>query len=381
MKRIKLIFLLFLLFLNVLILFQKGIITAGPAASPAEKPFEPLLSVFRLVRSEYIEEKDPFQTMDGALRGLVNSLDPLSGYLSRTATSLYLEQQKDTYLYETGLLVMKRYGFFPMVVGIIPNSPAQEADLRVGDYLTEINGQPTSPLSLIETRLLLKNKQRIPVSVKMLRDEQTRILSLERERLINHPYTFLAQAKTKGWLQVHGFFPPLASELNQKIIPRLIKSNTNEPLVIDLRTTEEGTLEEALKFLNLFLSGEKIGFYRDRNGNQQDLNCSSAAPLLETNLVVWVSPATQDLAELVAAALQTIKKAQVIGQTTPGLLAKREFFLLRDNTSFFLTTAIGGLLPEKTLWGKGVEPDIKLGPEEFDTSIYLQKTLSLQGLS
>jgi len=381
MKRIKLIFLLFLLFLNVLILFQKGIITAGPATSLAEKPFEPLLSVFRLIRSEYIEEKDPLQTMDGALRGLVNSLDPLSGYLSRTATSLYLEQQKETYLYETGLLIMKRYGFFPVVVGIVPNSPAQKADLRVGDYLTEINGQPTSPLSLIETRLLLKNKQKTPVSVKMLRDEQTRIVSLERERLINHPYTFLTQAKTKGWLQVHGFFPPLATELNQKIIPRLLKSNTSEPLVIDLRTTEEGTLEEALKFLNLFLSGEKIGFYRDRNGNQQDLNCPSAAPLLETNLVVWVSPATQDLAELVAAALQTIRKAQIIGHPTPGLLAKREFFLLRDNTSFFLTTAVGGLPPEKTLWGKGVEPDIKLGPDEFDASIYLQKTLGLQGLS
>ncbi len=151
-------------------------------------------------------------------------------------------------------------------------------------------------------------------------------------------------------------------------------------MIIDLRAAQEGQLDEALRFLNQFITAEKIAYFRGRNGDLQFFGCPQRPSLPDINLVIWVSSATQDLAELVAAALQDRKKAPVIGQPTPGLMAKREFFLLRDGTSFFLTTAIGGLYPDKTIWNKGLEPNIKLGPEENNISTYLQKTLQIQNL-
>ncbi|MGQ9470715.1 MAG: S41 family peptidase [Candidatus Aminicenantales bacterium] len=376
MKKISLIFLAFFLGLNVFLLFYKGIITAKSATAPVDKPFELLVSVFQLIKTEYIDEKDPTETMEGALRGLVNSLDPLSGYLNPEMTTLYLELQKDPITFDMGLLLMKRYGFFPVVVGIRPNSPAQRADFRVGDYITEIDGKPTSSISLAETRLQLRNKKKTSVTLKVLRDEQTRVITLDRERLMDLPYSFQPLAGTKGWFQVYAFYPPLVKDLSQKVLPRLAKSDG--PLIIDLRFAQEGNLEEALKFLNQFLSAEKIGYFKGRLGDPQFLSCSQPAPLANLNLAIWVSPATQDLAELVAAALQRIKKIQVIGQATPGLFAKREFFLLRDGTSFFLTTGVGYLSSDVPLWGKGVEPDVKLDLDVNDPTVYFQKTLDLQ---
>lgn len=377
MKKLNLILFISGAFFYSSLLFYKGLTSARPAPA-AERPFEPLSSVFRLIRSEYIEEKNPQETMDGALRGLINSLDPLSGYLDQNATSLYLNQQKEGSLYDVGLLLMKRYGFFPLVVGLIPDSPASKQDIKVGDYITEINGKPTSPMSLTEVRLLLRSKQKNPVTLKTLRGEQTKVISLEREKLFISPYTFRLQPGTSGWLEIHGFFSPLTDDFNQKIIPRLPRSK--EPLIIDLRAAQEGQLDEALRFLNEFIMAEKIAYYRSRNSDPQVFGCPQRPSLPDINLVIWVSSATQDLAELVAAALQEKKKATVIGQPTAGLMAKREFFLLRDGTSFFLTTAIGGLYPDKTIWNKGLEPNIKLGPEENNTSIYLQKTLQIQSL-
>jgi carboxyl-terminal processing protease len=376
MKKLNLILLVIVLALySFLLFYNKGIISARPAPA-TERPFEPLSSVLRLIRSEYIEERNPLETMDGALRGLVNSLDPLSGYLSEKATHLYLEQQKENTFYDVGLLLMKRYGFFPLVVGLRPDSPAQKQEIKVGDYITEIDGEPTSPLSLTEVRLLLRSKKDGSVTLKTLRGEQTRIISLKREKLPSSPYIFRSQPGTAGWLEIHGFFPPLSQEINQKIIPRL--ASPRLPLILDLRLAQEGQLDEALRFLNLFISAEKIAFYRSRSRDPQYFGCPQRPALADVNLVIWVSPATQDLAELVAAALQEKKKAPVIGHPTPGLMAKREFFLLRDGTSFFLTTAVGGLYPDRILWQKGVEPDVRLGPEEYETSIYLQKTLQGQ---
>jgi len=376
MKKLNLILLVIILvFYSFLLFYNKGIISARPAPA-AERPFEPLSSVLRLIRSEYIEEKNPLETMDGALRGLVNSLDPLSGYLSHKATHLYLEQQKDNTFYDVGLLLMKRYGFFPLVVGLVPDSPAQKQDIKAGDYITEIDGAPTSPLSLTEVRLLLRSKKDGSVTLKTLRGAQTRIISLKREKLLSSSYIFRTQPGTAGWLEIRGFFSPLSQEINQKIIPRL--PATKLPLIVDLRLAQEGQLDEALHFLNLFISAEKIAFYRSRSRDSQYFGCPQRPALADINLVIWVSPATQDLAELVASALQEKKKAPVIGHPTPGLMAKREFFLLRDGTSFFLTTAIGGLYPDRLLWQKGVEPDVTLGPDEYETSIYLQKTLQGQ---
>lgn len=377
MKKQNLVWLFIIFVIYSSLLFYQAIPILKPAQA-AERPFEPLLSVFRLIRSEYIEEKNPLETMDGALRGLVNSLDPLSGYLNQKATALYLEQQKETPLYDVGLLLMKKYGFFPVIVGFMPDSQAQKQDLKLGDYITEINGISTSPLSLMEVRLLLRSKQKSPVTLKTLRGERTQIISLERERVSNSVYTFRPQAGTAGWLEIYGFYSPLASDLAKKIIPRL--SRSKEPLILDLRAAQEGQLDEALRFLNLFVSGEKIIIYRGRDNETQILGCPQLPSFPDLNLVIWVSPATQDLAELVAGVLQEKKKATVIGYPTAGLVAKREFFLLRDGSSFFLTTAIGGIYPDKFLWNKGVEPNIKLNPDENNSSIYLQKTLQLSSL-
>ncbi|MCX7974034.1 MAG: S41 family peptidase [Candidatus Aminicenantes bacterium] len=376
MKKQNLVLLL-LAGLYISLLFYYGITNLRPAQA-AERPFEPLLSVFRLIRSEYIEEKNPLETMDGALRGLVNSLDPFSGYLNQKATALYLEQQKESVLYDVGILVMKRYGFFPMIVGFIPDSQAQKQDIKVGDYITEINGESTSALSLTEIRLLLRSKQKSSLTLKTLRGEKTQIISLERERILANPYTFRSQPGTSGWLEIYGFFSPLTNDFIKKIIPRLGRSK--EPFIIDLRAAQEGQLDEAIRFLNQFINGEKIIIYRGRNDETQVFGCPQNPSVPDLNLVVWVSSATQDLAELVAGVLQEKKKAPVIGYSTPGLVAKREFFLLRDGSSFFLTTAIGGIYPDKLLWNKGIEPNIKLNPDENNSSVYLQKTLQLQSL-
>jgi carboxyl-terminal processing protease len=372
--RIRFILIPALLTIFLFILLEKNFLPGLSRKSSSDDQFRLVGSVAYLIRDEYVEEPNPSKTMDGAFRGLVDSLDILSSYLDKNAVLKY-EQRRDTDLKEPGITLYKKYGSFPVIIGIKENSPAERAGLKLGESISILNGRSTLSMSMFEANLLLKDKSTDPVMLKILRGTGSEIVSLEREAIPIETYSYTATKGTSGLLRIKRLYPPCVNILKEKILPDL-KTKT-KPLILDLRDCAEGDIEEAQELLDIFIEDKESAYFEDGQGVKETLMLQATAKLQDLPLIVWTNQATIGPAEALAAVLKTYKKANVIGSQTLGLVSKQHFIPLDDGSGLLLTSAILHLKENMDFWGKGIEPDIKIDVEDMTTSAYLQATQKL----
>jgi carboxyl-terminal processing protease len=336
--------------------------------------FQTLGTVIQLIKYDYVEEPNPARTMDGAFRGLVDSLDVLSTYLN-PENAAKLRQVRPGELKETGVVLIKAYGGFPQVVGLIDGSPAAKSGLKAGDFISVIDGRSTLGFSLVETRLALESRGGQPVKVKVLRQARNLELSIDRATLDRAPAAWSPLERTAGVLRL----PKLTQAAVDEAVG-LLTSNLKEsqkPLVLDLRNCYEGDNAQAARLINLFLRADPAGAFLGRQDSRTPLSCSQDPAWEKVPLVVWTNFGTQGPAEIVAAVLQDGKRAKVVGLTTPGLAARTEFVPLQDGSSLLLTTGVFALNSGKKVWGQGVKPDANVEARESGSDVYLRKTLAL----
>lgn len=373
-KRAKFLLLTILVVISLFFLLEKSFVPGLSSKLSPYKNYELVEKVIYLIKNEYIEEPNPSKTMEGAFRGLVNSLDILSTYLNKKSVINY-HQRKDSNLKDVGIILYKKYGLFPQVLGIIENSPAEKQGVKIGDYISALNDRSTLAMSLIETNLSLKNKEEIPIQIKILRRNKTQWLRVERTQLFKDRFSFSSAKGTSGILKIHQLYPDCVNEIKEKILPRL--KLQKKPLILDLRNCYEGEIEEAQKLINLFLRASKIGFFEKKGGVKDILSCPENAELEKLRLIIWTNQATIGPAEAVAAVLKEFKKAKIIGLQTVGLVAKQNFISLEDGSALLLTSGIFSLSSGKKIWEKGVKPDVKIERKSQSYDSYLAQTQNL----
>ena len=352
--------------------FQMRFLPGGfkPAAP---KGFELLDSLMRLIRNDYLEERDPVQTAEGAYRGLVNSLDPLSAYLNKDLTAKYLAQTgRET---DPGVVILKRYASFPQAVSVVEGSPAEKIGIKIGDLLSAIEGRNSLSMSLAETKLLLKGTDEQPVKIRVLRANETLDLDVPRALLFPAPFTFARTAGKPAVLRIHRFAPSLVSDLRRDVVPALKSRKTL--LVVDLRNCQDGELEEARKFVNLFVKTTDAGHFENRGDVKQAVACPAEPELGILPLAVWVNAGTAGPAEFAAGVLQEVRKVKIVGFPTPGLVGRTEYFSLKDESAILLTSGVFSLPSGRKLWDEGLRPDVSLPVDKLDEKSYLEKTIPL----
>ncbi len=376
MKKNRFLFFVLPPVLGLFLAWEIGALRGRPARSGSQD-FDLLQNVMMLIKSDYVEEKNPVETMDGALKGLLNSLDPASCYLDRRMTGRYLEIQKAE-ARDTGLVVYKAYGGFPQVLLVQENSPAAKNGIKAGDVITELEGRSAAPMSLTEAALYLKDGAGTPVKLKVIRETDTMDLSVERTFRLAQAASFEASKDTAGILNVRSLRPGCAAQIRKDILPRIkAQGPSKAALIVDLRECSEGTIEEARRVINLFLKSEQAGYLERKGGAREPLACPDIPDLDRLPLVVWTGPATMGPAEIVAAALKEFRQAKVVGLQTVGLTARQEFLPLQDGSSIILSSAVYWVKPGTMVWNKGVTPDVKLEVEDPGKAVYLEKTLGL----
>jgi carboxyl-terminal processing protease len=345
----------------------------APAVAQVRRDIDILNTVIRYVKTDYLEVPDPGKSMAGAFEGLINALDVMSGYLDKPAAAIYAASRTAP-LKDIGAIVFKRANAFPLVIGVITGSPADKAGLKMGDYLSALDDRTTLVWSLSQIDTYLKDTTPSAVKLRVIRENATKDIPVVRGDIYARSLTFSPQAGTAGILKVHHLYAPLAAEAAKTLVPRL--KTAKSPLVIDLRDCHEGDPDVLPAFLNLFLTGEKAGWYERRNGDKDVLPCPNPASLDAIPLVVWINQATLGPAEIVAAALQDQRGAKVVGIETPGLAARQQAFPLDAGDALLLTTGVYVTASGKKTWGKGVVPDVKIEPGKTATKDYLDKTLA-----
>jgi C-terminal peptidase prc len=372
-KSAKLVILTVLAVISLLLIVERSLVPGLFSNISPDKSFELLARVIQNIRSNYIEEVNPEQTMKGALKGMVNSLDALSCYLDQESMQRY-SQRMETDLKNTGIVLYKRYGTFPLVIGIIKKSPAQKRGIQIGDSISAIDNRSPQMMSMFEANLYLKDKDEGPVKLRIIRGDTTQEINVERTQLFEEPISFTPAEGTSGILKIHHLYPPSVMKVKGKILSRL--QSAKSPLILDLRNCYEGDIQEARKLINIFLKASKIGYFANKEDPKEYLGCTDNAELEKLPLIIWTNQATFGPAEIVAGVLQEFKRAKIIGLQTPGLTAKQKFFKLEDGSGLLLTSGIFHLNSGEKLWEKGVKPDVKIKMEDQSDSIYLKKSFS-----
>jgi carboxyl-terminal processing protease len=356
----------------VFFILQMGVLSRGHAA-PAARGFELLDTLMSHIRNDYLEERDPVQTAEGTFRGMINSLDPLSAYLSKSLAASYKARtDRDT---ETGIVVLKRYASFPQVVAVVGGSPAEAAGVQLGDLVSAIGGRNTLSMSLTEVKLLLGGTDEKPVDIRVLRGNDTHNLSVPRTLLFPEAYTFARTAGQPARLRIHRFDAGLAADVQRDIVPAL--RGRKSPLVLDVRGCQDGTIEEARKLVNLFVKAAEVGRFEGRGGAKEAVSCPADADLGAIPLVVWTDAGTAGPAELAAGVLQEVRKAKVVGFETSGLVGRTSLFPLKDDSLVLMTSATFVLPSGRKLWDDGLVPDAAVPVDKLNDKTYLEKTLPL----
>jgi C-terminal peptidase prc len=354
-------------------LIQMRILPGTSQRGAAPKGFQLMDALMFLIKNDYLEERDAVQTAEGACRGVVNSLDPVSSYLNKELAAKYAAGGFGDM--NPGLIVFKRYGTFPQVVGIVPGSPADKAEVKLGDIVSGIGHRGTLSMSLTEVNLLLGGTDDKPVELKILRGNATRELSLPRARLFPHAYRLTSGAGRPAVLSIYDFSPSLTAQIRKDVLPGF-KAH-KKPLVLDLRNCPGGDIEEARPFVNLFVKADTVGSFEERGGVKKPVACPATPDFDGIPVVVWAGPATIGPAELVAGVLQEVRKAKILGLPTPGAVALTQSFPLPDESLVILVSGVFALPSGRSLWGQGLAPDITVPVSDQSDKAYLEKTLPL----
>jgi len=256
-------------YLLVIILLLTSVLLLDKRFLPAKTPlpqFNPsnaelISTVMNYIKTDYLEEPNPVRITEGAYRGLINSLDPLSAYLDKDLASRYLNRKPP--VKSAGLIVFKKYGVFPMVVAVRENTPAALAGLKVGDNISAINDRNTMNLSLLETSLLLEaetgSSDQPPVKLRVLRGNETLEIEVSRDFVSKDDLKFSAGPSGLVVLRPTSFYQGLSAEISKTLKTRLKTRPAPKAAVLDLRDCWGGDYEEARKTHQSFYKGGRSG--------------------------------------------------------------------------------------------------------------------------
>src|ERR1022692_864231 len=219
--------------------------SSTPGQEGAYKQLKVYGEVLSRVRSEYVEEPDIKEVTNGALHGLLESLDPFSSYLSSDEYAEY-QKKKAPNKGETGLIVAKKFGYVAVITAL-PGSPAAKSGVSTGDIIEGINGTSTREMSLEKVRNELSGKPGTTVTLSLIRTSRVepQKLSLKREALTT-PAVFAKQSEPGiGYMRIEAFPKGRATEVAQRLAQ--LTNSGSKSLVLDLRNSADGEVSEAVQ--------------------------------------------------------------------------------------------------------------------------------------
>lgn len=314
--------------------------------------------VFEKVRAQYVEEVSDEELVEAAINGMLTSLDPHSSYLSPKSFQDMRVQTKGEFG-GLGIEVTMENGFVK-VVSPIDDTPASEAGLEPGDYITHLDGEAVLGLTLSEAvermrgkvgtsiNLTIRRAEEEPFDVEITRDVIT--IRSVRSRVI----------EDIGYIRITTFNEQTTVGLQEAVSE--IRAELGDSLhgfVIDLRNNPGGLLDQAISVTDAFLERGEIVSTRGREEeNASRVNATAGDITDGTPVVVLINGGSASASEIVAGALQDHRRAIVLGTQSFGKGSVQTILPLQGNAAMRLTTARYYTPSGRSIQAKGIEPDI-----------------------
>jgi carboxyl-terminal processing protease len=312
--------------------------------------------VLSRVQSEYVEDPNIPKVTDGALHGLVESLDANSSYLSPAAYKTF-KAHKAEGKGEIGATVSKRFGYAD-VVSVLPGSPAEKAGIEATDIFESIEGQSTRDMSLPEIRDALSGVpgSTVNVSVVRARKAEPQKMAIARDIISIPPTTDKMMEDSIGYVKVDALTKGKAQEIAVKI--RSLEKSGAKKLILDLRNTSEGDESEGVATANLFLNHGTITYLQGQKYPREAFNADPAKTITSLPVAVLVNKGTAGAAEVVAAAILENARGDVVGDKTFGDGSVQKTIDLPDGGALILSVAKYYSPSGKAIQDNSVTPNV-----------------------
>jgi carboxyl-terminal processing protease len=371
----------------------RGKAADGDATFQHLRVFEDVVS---LILNNYVEDPKVDNVMEGAMRGLADSLDPDSAYLTASearsleapgcASAVPTPACAGAPIGDVGIELTRQY--YLRVIASRDESAADKAGLQTGDYVRAIDGKPARDLSVFEGMRLLRGAPGSKVTLTIIRGNaaEPRQIELVRERTPGAMVSSKMLAPDLGYLRIASFGPDAAAKVRTQAAE--LTKNGARRLVIDVRRTAEGAFDSGIETARVFVKSGTLVQVAGRDPQEKASPTTSAAPAvpakpsgaaitetisakagdgaIDAPVTLLVTTGTSGAAELFAAALAGNKRADLVGERTLGRAGLQKLIKLPDGRGLWLTYARYVTPGGDLIQGKGLTPDLAVDEPDVD---------------
>ena len=319
------------------------------------------------INKEYVEEINQSDVMDAAINGVLQSLDPYSGYMS---PEILKEMQTETKGEFGGLGI--EVGMEAGVVKVISpldNSPAERVGVKAGDYIVKINNTQVQGKSLAEAVELMRGPVGTDINITVRRRGEKKALNFKITREIIEIKSVKSNIidDEVGYIRLTSFNENSSDQI-KKNIKNFKKEKKIKKFILDLRNNPGGLLSQAVKISDFFLEHGEIVSTKGRKKIENRKYFAKKGDLINgETLVVLINYGSASASEIVAGALQDHKRAILVGESSYGKGSVQSIIPLNNKGAIRLTISKYYLPSGKSISEVGVTPDIEIaeGSDEF----------------
>ncbi len=353
-----------------------GTVNAAPVA-PANvdaetyRQLDQLMDVFERVRAEYVDKVDDKKLLEGAITGMIASLDPHSSYMD-AKESQNMRTITDGEFGGLGLEVTQEEGVVKAITAI-DGTPAAKAGIRGGDYITQINKEPVYGMDLNEAVGKMRGAPKSSVTLTIVRRLNDKVekpfdVTLVREVIQQAQVKFESKPGGVGYIRLPQFHKKAADQIKNAVfsLQKQLGSGLNG-YVLDLRSNPGGLLDQAVEICDEFLQHGEIVSQRGRKKTDIQRYFAHSGDITNGKpIVVLVNEASASASEIVAGALQDNRRALVVGRRSFGKGSVQTLIPLGPDTALRLTTARYYTPSGRSVQEQGIEPDVDVAQLSAD---------------
>lgn len=319
-------------------------------------------SVFSTIENNYIGEADMEKVSDAAYSAMVSAIDDRwSYYMTAQQYEEYQQYQLNRYQGIGVTIEPDEAGSYPHVVGVVEDSPAQKAGIKIGDVLIKIDEVSLEGMSAAQVKELINERQESEFSITVKSEGGEKKLNISVEPVFSNPVTYELLADNIGYVKIKNF----EGESGERIVlavDDLIAQGVGG-IVFDVRNNPGGLLSELITALDHLLPEGTLFISRDKQGVESTK--TSDAEFVDIPIAVLINENTYSAAEFFPAALSEYGRAITVGTHTTGKSRSQINIVLSDGSAVHLSTN-GYLTPKGVDLSQagGLSPDVEIGMDE-----------------
>jgi len=322
------------------------------------KNLEVFANILSIVQQNYVDDIDTQETIEGAIKGMLTSLDPHSSFLKPDD---FKELQVETKGSFSGIgIEITTKDDMLTVVSPIEDTPAFKAGIQAGDRIIKIEGESTKDMSLVEAVKKLRGPKGSEVTISIHREGWT---DLQEFTITRNVIPILSVRSSVlepgyGYVRITNFQKNTAQDL-QNSLQDLNKEVGLKGLVLDLRNNPGGLLDSSVKIVDIFLDEGIIVSTKGRLEEQNmEFSAHSGGPEYDFPIVILINGGTASASEIVAGALQDHKRALILGTQSFGKGSVQTIIPMADGAGLRLTTARYYTPSGTSIQATGITPDV-----------------------